>query len=383
MRCFGLKHPGRQVELRRALRADPFPSGRHPGPGKDLPLPSRHRSRPAFTLIELLVVIAIIAVLIALLLPAVQAAREAARRSQCVNNLKQMGVAIHNYHDVLGVFPPAAIMHNATDLATNCASNGAGMSRSHGLFTYILPYIEQGNLYNAVNFTFSAGSVNGNLQYGVLPGAVQFTAFSTVVSTYVCPSDSRLQSSNTTTTDQGTAYVPGSYASNNGTIDTVHGNLCWQYNASDGAFSRDWVYGAAAMTDGTSNTPFIGEASRFINDPEIYFNYWNRVAWVNSVVGLAGTTRTMGFATTAPRLNAGLQIPDPPTATPNTAWLIVGSTGDASQAGQFGFRSQHPGGANFLFGDGSVKFLKNSIALPVYRGLSTRAGGEVIGADSY
>ena len=344
-------------------------------------MPARHRSRSAFTLIELLVVIAIIAILIALLLPAVQAAREAARRAQCVNNLKQMGVAIHNYHDVLGVFPPASIMHNAADLASNCSNNG--VSRSHGLFTYILPYIEQANVFNAVNFTFAAGSVNSTLQYGVLPGAVQFTAFSTVINTYVCPSDSRMQASNTVAYDEGTAYSPGSYASNNGTIDTVHGNLCWQYTASDGAFSRDWVYNAAAMVDGTSNTLFLGEASRFINDPEIYFNYWNRVAWVNSVVGLTGTTRTMGFATTAPRLNAGLQIPDPPTVTPSTAWLVLGSTGDATQAGQFGFRSPHPGGANFLLGDGSVKFLKNAIALPIYRALSTRAGGEVISADSY
>jgi prepilin-type N-terminal cleavage/methylation domain-containing protein/prepilin-type processing-associated H-X9-DG protein len=345
-----------------------------------MPRPTTAR-QSGFTLIELLVVIAIIAVLIALLLPAVQAAREAARRAQCVNNLKQMGLAIHNYHDAVGTFPPAAIMHNAADLGANCA--GDGVSRSHGLFTYILPYVEQGNLYNAVNFTFAAGATNGALQYGVLPGAVQFTAFSAAVNTYICPSDSRLLPSNTVPTDQGTAYVPGSYASNVGTLDTVHGNVCWQYTASDGAFSRDWVYNAAAITDGTSNTLFLGEASRFLNDPEIYFNYWNRVAWVNSVVGLAGTTRTMGFALTAPRLNARLQIPDPPTATPSNAWLVPGSSGYAGEAGQFGFRSQHPGGANFLFGDGSVKFLKNSISLAIYRGLSTRAGGEVLSADSY
>jgi prepilin-type processing-associated H-X9-DG protein len=331
----------------------------------------------------LLVAIAIIAVLIGLLLPAVQAAREAARRAQCVNNLEQMGVALNNYHDVVGVFPPASLMYAPYDVVYNCASNSNGLSRSHGLFTHILPFIEQANLFNAVNFNFSAGSVNGNRQFGVLPGAVQFTAFSTVVSTYVCPSDSRLQRSDTVPTDEGTAYTPGSYASNVGTLDTVHGNVCPRYTESDGAFSRDWVYNTAAITDGTSNTIFLGEASRFLNDPEIYFNYWNRVAWVNSVVGLAGTTRTMGFATTAPRLNANLQIPDPPAVTPNTAWLVVGAKGDASQAGQFGFRSQHPGGASFLFGDGSVRFIKNAVALSVYRALSTRAGGEVVSGDSY
>ncbi len=346
---------------------------------------TRRRSArpPGFTLIELLVVIAIIGVLIALLLPAVQAAREASRRSQCTNNLKQIGVAIHNYHDARGSFPPASLMHNAADIATNCASTGDGMARSHGLFTHILPYIEQAAVFNAVNFHFAAGSVNGNLQYGVLPGAVQSTAFSTVVNSFLCPSDSRATLPNPLPIARGTAYSPGSYASNIGTLDTIHGNICPRYTESDGAFSRDWVYNAAAITDGTSQTIFVGEASRFINDPELYFNFWNRAAWVNSNVGLTGTTRTQSFATTAPRLNAHLQIPDPPAATPGDAWLVPGSKGHAGEAGQFGFRSQHPGGANFLFGDGSVKFLKNSIGMAVYRGLSTRSGGEVIGADAH
>ncbi len=79
-------------------------------------------------------------------------------------------------------------------------------------------------------------------------------------------------------TDLGTAYTPGSYASNVGPLDTVHGNICPRYTESTGAFSRDWVYTTSAMTDGLSNTLFVGEASRFLNDPEPYFNYWNRVA---------------------------------------------------------------------------------------------------------
>ncbi len=342
---------------------------------------TRHPSdRPrGFTLIELLVVIAIIAVLIALLLPAVQAARGAARRLGCVNNLKQMGLAVHNYHDARGCFPPASLMHNAADLATNCASNSDGMSRSHGLFTHILPYVEQGNLYNAVNFSFTAGSVNGNLQFGVLPGAVQYTAFATVLNLYVCPSDTP-RDPKVSPVDLGTAYTPGSYATNVGTWDTVHGNICPRYSEGDGAFGRDWVYNSAAITDGLSNTVFIGEASRYLNDPEPFFNFWNRVANVSSRAGIAGTTRNQGFALMTPRLNAGLRIPDPP-ATTQAAWLAPGSP--ALETGQWGFRSLHPGGGNFLFGDGSVKFLKNSIGIAVYRALSTRAGGEVLGADSY
>src|SRR5271155_4084562 len=104
--------------------------------------------RRGFTLIELLVVIAIIAVLIALLLPAVQAAREAARRAQCDNNLKQMGIALYGYHDALGCFPPASYSWSAWDILDACSNQ----NRSHGLFTYILPYMEQPAIYNSVNF---------------------------------------------------------------------------------------------------------------------------------------------------------------------------------------------------------------------------------------
>jgi hypothetical protein len=158
---------------------------------------------------------------------------------------------------------------------------------------------------------------------------------------------------------------------------------CWQYTVSDGTVSRDWAHHVAAITDGTGDILLLGEASRLLKDPELYFNYWNRVAWVNSVVGLIGTTSTMGFAMTTFRFNARLQVPDPPAVTPGTAWLVAGATGDATQAGRFGFWSQHPGGPSFLLGDGPVRFLKNPIAPPIYRGLSIGTGGEVISADSY
>jgi prepilin-type N-terminal cleavage/methylation domain-containing protein len=230
----------------------------------------RHPSRLcprifAFTLIELLVVIAIIGALVAMLLPAVQAAREAARRAACTNNLKQIGIAIHNYHDAHRLFPPAAYMWAPWDKAL---SNCKNVSRSHGLLTYILPQMEQGNLFNAINFVFSAGATNGALQYGVLPGAIQFTAFSTSVAAYICPSDTRRvqDTESAVTVDAGTAYVQGSYASNCGTMDTVHANDCGRYAESDGAFSRDWTYSAAAIRDGTSQTIFLGEATRFLKN---------------------------------------------------------------------------------------------------------------------
>jgi prepilin-type N-terminal cleavage/methylation domain-containing protein/prepilin-type processing-associated H-X9-DG protein len=330
-----------------------------------------------FTLIELLVVIAIIALLVGLLLPAVQAAREAARRAHCDNNLKQIGIALYGYHDALGCFPPASYSWSPWDLGTNCANQ----NRSHGLFTYILPYMEQAAVYNSVNFVFAVGISNSGTQYGVQPGFIQTTALSVVVSTFVCPSDSR-RTQDTTGNDSYCPYSPGSYGANCGTWDTVHYFTCPSYLETDGAFSRDFVYRTADIQDGTSRTMFVGETSRFLNDPETFFGFWNRVTSFNGRV-FPTTNRPQGLGLTAPRPNANLLVPDPPKILPIEAWLDPALAPLTREAGQFGFRSQHPGGVNFLFGDGSVKFIKNSISLAVYRSLSTRAGGEVVSADSY
>lgn len=330
-----------------------------------------------FTLIELLVAIAIIAVLIALLLPAVQSARESARRAQCVNNLKQMGLALYGYHDTVGCFPPASYSWSRTDVANNCTNQ----NRSHGLFTYILPYMEQSNVYNSINFMFAVGISNPGTQAGVQPGFVQTTALSTFVGSYFCPDDS-MRTQDTTGNDSYCPYSPGSYGANCGTWDTVHYFTCPSYLETNGAFSRDFIYRVANMTDGTSGTMFVGETSRFLNDPETFFGFWNRVT---SFSGrhVAGTNRPQGFGLAAPRPNAPLLVPDPPKMLPIEAWLDPTIAPLTTEAGQFGFRSLHPGGVNFLFGDGSVRFIKNSISMPVYRGLSTRAGGEVISTDSY
>src|SRR3954454_2701022 len=141
---------------------------------------SRNSSR-GFTLIELLVVIAIIAVLISLLLPAVQSAREAARRAHCVNNLKQLGIALHNYHDVNSVFPIASQEYG------NWERTCTYWPRGHSLFTAILPYVEQSPSFNAVNFSFVANA--DAPQYGVMPGRVQVTAIQTQIKTFICPSE--------------------------------------------------------------------------------------------------------------------------------------------------------------------------------------------------
>src|SRR5690606_27248796 len=147
------------------------------------------RRRPGFTLIELLVVIAIIAILIALLLPAVQQAREAARRSQCKNNLKQMGLALHNYHDVAGQFPPA--LTHAGDVATWPAALNITFNQSTTGFTLLLPYLDQAPLYNQYNFNEASVPVaaNGLPLAGTGNWQANVPATSTILSVFLCPSD--------------------------------------------------------------------------------------------------------------------------------------------------------------------------------------------------
>jgi prepilin-type N-terminal cleavage/methylation domain-containing protein/prepilin-type processing-associated H-X9-DG protein len=369
------------------------------------------RSGPrGFTLIELLVVIAIIAVLIALLLPAVQSAREAARRAQCVNNLKQIGLGIANYESSNNVYPIGIQQYGNQDIAFGCTGNGYG--RAHDVFTYILPYMEQRNVYNSINFSFPAGGSGGEQYFGQDPGPIQSTAYTGTIAGYICPDDSQLTpKSSPRPTDLLEAYSPGSYAASFGTWDVWH----WWYGCAlgglqiqgDGAFAFDAAYPVSAITDGLSNTMFVGEMSRFANDPDSFFNFWNRGGYYGARSALTpGVTRPQASASTAPALNAPLMIPD---ATVNLCgpnyvdcWLYSGAT-NALAEGQYGFRSLHPGGANFVFGDGSVKFIKNSINMGtyagltvggganvpagasngIYRALSTRSAGEVISSDSY
>ena len=329
----------------------------------------RSPSRPrGFTLIELLVVIAIIAVLIALLLPAVQAAREAARRSQCVNNLKQIGLALQNYHDSLGAFPFGVLNYGPLDPA----QNGCAFVRGHTAFTYILPYLEQTTISNAINFNFP---VSGTA-YGVNASNVQSTAMIVRISTYICPSD--LQA-NPWTPASSYPYSQSSYSASSGTIDMFrYSPGCPNEIPPDGAFGKSIVYKIADFTDGLSNTLFVGEAARFKNDPDNWANHWNRGILYGS--SIFNVSRQQALALTVPKLNANLRIPDVArTGNPYT-WMNDVRT---QQMGQFGFRSQHPGGANFLFGDGSVKFLKDTTNIMVYRALSTRTGGEVVSADAY
>jgi len=353
--------------------------------------------RRGFTLIELLVVIAIIAVLIALLLPAVQAAREAARRAQCSNNLKQMGLALANYESAQGSFPPGGISYQESPL--NCKAN-----RQHSVFALILPYLEQQQVYNAINFSFNAGGpMENGYPHG---GATNRTGLIPTINAYICPADSRTQPY--TISESFNAYSQTSYAASAGTFDVQrwycgcptsppYGGSCPSANVtevvSDGAFIKIRSRRVQEISDGMSNTIFFGEQARFRNDPERLFQSWSRLAYFGKNA-TTGVTRTPIFASTVSRINANPLVPEPdPTYTATgdvDSWLFDGVSIDA---GQFGFRSQHPGGANFLFGDGTVKFLKQTIDMGspnyaarntgVFRRLSTIAGGEVISSDAF
>ncbi len=233
----------------------------------------------------------------------------------------------------------------------------------------------------------------------------------TQINSYVCPSDFPQTPYPITTSTNG--YSQCSYAGSAGTFDIWHwycgcppgvGGLSCQGStqiAGDGVFFGNVSIKLQSITDGTSNTMAYGEFARFINDPDMIFNTWSRCVWFLSNAPGGTSTRIEGNASTVPRMNAPFLLGDEsvfsgslsPTNEVNS-WLYLQVGYDWRTVGQFGFRSQHPGGANFSFCDGSVKFLKQTIDMGnpnytppinigVYRQLSTRKGGEVISADAY
>jgi prepilin-type N-terminal cleavage/methylation domain-containing protein/prepilin-type processing-associated H-X9-DG protein len=368
-------------------------------------------TRRGFTLIELLVVIAIIAVLIALLLPAVQSAREAARRAQCSNNLKQIGLGMHNYHTSIGTFP----LGGTYAYFTGYGNQGWGSWSAQAL---MLSYLEQVPLYNSANFSWVVGGGQGF--------NINSTVSETLLNIFVCPSD-------------GISPVKAS-----GVWGSAASQSCWQWTGTtnnylasmgtttkyggpgtpplpgydcSGVFTQGGPsYGLQAITDGSSNTIAFGES--LVGDGTIETVKW-RDGPVVAPKALAGvlfdiSTNPTGVLTDLQICATGLMaqtttgagsqnqkgfrwaqdsggfalfntIVPPSSTTYPFAWCKMGhSSGSNASDGEYQCTSSnHPGGCNFLLADGSVRFLKSSIAIKTYWALGTKAGGEVVSSDSY
>ncbi|WZP00918.1 DUF1559 domain-containing protein [Isosphaeraceae bacterium EP7] len=353
----------------------------------------RTSSRPGFTLIELLVVISIIAVLIALLLPAVQSAREAARRIQCTNNMKQMGLATHTYISQCDLFPPGAIKD--------------GFGNTGNALTWramILPQMEANNQYNAINFSIT----------NALAAPAMATVWYTSIAAFLCPSDGQGQSPvgfaayggpngsmgvitppfppNTPVGSTGVQLMPVSNylmsfgdnyavetlvgttnpwetpnASSAGVNPRIGYNGYWGTTSNSGSMRgfSDYTTGGtatmASVTDGTSNTVLYGEG---LPDEDANNEMWGFTG------GSAGVTIPLNWKTNG-RNEACVGN-----------WNSVDWTCRYSYAAR-GFKSRHPGGANFTFADGSVRFLKSSINRASYAAIGSRNGGEIVSSDAF
>jgi len=327
------------------------------------------RRLPAFTLVELLVVIAIIGILIALLLPAVQAAREAARRSQCTSNLKQLALACLNYEDRSKVLPLNY------GIGTNLYSNPPGTDcRSTSWLTQVLPYVEQIALYNMIDFSYDVvlDPRNGSLSNPNVPSNAYVAK--RVIPTFLCPSDG----DNNRGIMDNRANRGDSWAVNNykgvaganwqwGNFQVVPpdplSNTYWGQtgdglNAGNGIFFRGATAGRpcattlASITDGLSNTFMIGEA----------VPRWCTHTWWFHFNGVTATC-AIPLNVRAQCQNTGNRVVDL-----NACWTDWGNN--------YSFMSRHPGGANFALGDGAVRFVSDNIDITLYRQLATKGGGE-------
>lgn len=309
--------------------------------------------RSGFTLIELLVVIAIIAILIALLLPAVQQAREAARRSQCKNNLKQIGLALHNYHDVALVFPPGYIARNIQRADPASADSGPGFSWA----TMILPYLDQAPLYSKLNFSLDAND-SQNLPHG-----------QTILSAFQCPSDTFEDHFTLGGVELPSSNYVGIFGY--GSVTMTPGNPM-----GAGVFYRNSKVRFRDIKDGTSNTICAGERSSYHDfnapAPEVE----SLSTWYAAIPGLtrpAGMMMMPGMMEASPSLILG-HVGQPGMMgmmamhhTPNTTNHIVN------------FSSEHTGGCHFLLCDGSVRFLSRNVNYDTFRWLGERQDGQVLG----
>jgi prepilin-type N-terminal cleavage/methylation domain-containing protein/prepilin-type processing-associated H-X9-DG protein len=293
--------------------------------------------RRGFTLIELLVVIAIIAILIGLLLPAVQKVREAAARSRCQNNLKQIGLAMHNYYGANDRFPSGFTSYAAT-------INGDGMGPGWGWAAHILPHVEQDNLSRGIDFARDIADP--------IHAQVRITS----IKLYLCPSDSPKTPTFTTIDDTGAPICQVAFANYVGVGGTFE--VTGFPDTGNGILFRNSSIRVTDITDGTSNTMMVTER---------HSGRSPMTTWVGAITNCVN-----------PPLNPGYDDEGPPT-------LVLTNTGEAADARVPNnpldhvedTSSRHTGGAHVLFGDGSVRFVRNSISPVAWEAIGTRAGGEV------
>jgi prepilin-type N-terminal cleavage/methylation domain-containing protein/prepilin-type processing-associated H-X9-DG protein len=369
--------------------------------------------RHGFTLIELLVVIAVIGILVALVLPAIQKVRESANRTQCTNNLKQIGLALHNYHDVNGCLPAAKVNSGALNIASYTVSNtssyyypndpsaNAGTAAApkytiynHTGLTYLLPYVEQDNLYKQYDFTkpscntavqgtntnYPAGATMPNnylaaynatyASSGALAtnaaGTTNAAVVGTKVAAYLCPSDPGLPLY---------ATASGAYASfTSSTTGAAHTNYVFAtYNYADSAgpapttgYQVKSMFGHNSRTqltdvkDGLSNTIAMGEIKQ-----ESTTSYGRGPLW-----GAGTDWSPYGRDNVAPNTIGG--------SGGGTCWWTSTTSGPQKCQDPGYFGSWHAGGTNFLLGDGSVTFLYDNITLSVFQNMCSMNGGEVV-----
>jgi prepilin-type N-terminal cleavage/methylation domain-containing protein/prepilin-type processing-associated H-X9-DG protein len=344
--------------------------------------------RRGFTLIELLVVIAIIAVLIALLLPAVQAAREAARRTQCVNNLKQLGLAVANYGDIQGALPPGAAYNGST------APPPYNLMNDFSMAPRLLPYMEQVALYNSLNMGADHSS------------PMNSTVLVTRLNVLQCPSDGNVPSGTVTVGGASQQVGSISYHNNNGTYTpntaaARYDGTTYQMGANVAASGSTAYPGLAttvtlaSVTDGTSNTLMFGEEIKGKN--ETTSNGLHQVYRTSDASTFTGTLQQLAancqaaLLTSAYGSKGGTWTDDNMEAgggfsavmTPNKKACYFSTSSASKTWTLIGLSSYHPGGVNVGFLDGSVKFIKESVSQTTWWALATRAGGEVVDASGY
>jgi prepilin-type N-terminal cleavage/methylation domain-containing protein/prepilin-type processing-associated H-X9-DG protein len=383
---------------------------------------SRSRGSRGFTLIELLVVIAIIAVLISLLLPAVQSAREAARRAQCINNMKQIGLAVHNYVSANEAIPPSAVYSTTQNY------------QDQGVLCRILPYLEQNQDYNSINFNYGVRGiwvVGGAWNAPPMDesawagdwGRSNATANITYISAFLCPSDSNNGGNNTLFINgQNRLICTTDYYWNVGTSRFFNGGMVNGPSYSPGVLDFEILGGApcasrvikiSSFTDGTSNTAIMSESLQSNSGQEIdglgmVYGDPSGPLWKNfATAGTPGSPPDWLAAQFCQNsrlgheywwkgefaLSGGHNIYSH-TQTPNRRscyWVNVnqqpGTSSDQDFAGatqtMVAASSAHPGGVNVLFMDGSVRFIKSTVNFQPWYAIATVSGGEVVSADAF